>query len=60
MKNIARTLACLATLMLGAPALAQEIKAGDLVITQPWSRATPSGAKVAGRVRAQYGFRDSI
>lgn len=48
MKNIARTLVCLATLMLGAPALAQEIKAGDLVITQPWSRATPSGAKVAG------------
>lgn len=25
-----------------------EIKAGDLVITQPWSRATPGGAKVAG------------
>jgi hypothetical protein len=48
MKNVARTLACLATLMFGAPALAQEIKAGDLVIIQPWSRATPSGAKVAG------------
>ena len=48
MNNVARTLACLATLIFSAPALAQEIKAGDLVITQPWSRATPSGAKVAG------------
>jgi copper(I)-binding protein len=27
---------------------AQEVKAGDLVITQAWSRATPSGAKIAG------------
>ncbi len=34
--------------LLGAPAAAQEIKAGDLVITQAWSRATPSGAKIAG------------
>ena len=34
--------------VLGAPARAQEIKAGDLVITQPWSRATPGGAKIAG------------
>src|SRR2546421_5345164 len=33
---------------LAAPALADEIKAGDLVITQAWSRATPGGAKVAG------------
>jgi periplasmic copper chaperone A len=33
---------------LAAPALAQEVKAGDLVITQAWSRATPGGAKVAG------------
>ena len=31
-----------------APASAQEIKAGDLVITQAWSRATPGGAKIAG------------
>ncbi len=30
------------------PALADEVKAGDLVITQAWSRATPGGAKVAG------------
>lgn len=48
MKNIARTLVCLATLMLGTSAHAQEVKAGDLVITQPWSRATPGGAKIAG------------
>jgi copper(I)-binding protein len=34
--------------LLGAPAQAQEVKAGDLVITQPWSRATPGGAKIAG------------
>jgi hypothetical protein len=27
---------------------AQEVKAGDLVITQAWSRATPNGAKIAG------------
>ena len=32
----------------GASAHAQEVKAGDLVITQPWSRATPGGAKIAG------------
>lgn len=31
-----------------APATAQEIKAGDLVITQAWSRATPGGAKIGG------------
>jgi periplasmic copper chaperone A len=50
MKPTARTLAyafCLAT-SLAAPARAQEVKAGDLVITQAWSRATPGGAKVAG------------
>lgn len=34
--------------LFGAPAQAQETKAGDLVITQVWSRATPTGAKVAG------------
>jgi periplasmic copper chaperone A len=50
MKNITRMFACAATLLalLAAPAHAQEIKAGDLVITQPWSRATPGGAKIAG------------
>lgn len=50
MKQIVRTLAyaiAFATL-LAAPAGAEEVKAGDLVITQAWSRATPGGAKVAG------------
>src|SRR5205085_10603513 len=31
-----------------APARTEDAKAGDLVITQAWSRATPVGAKVAG------------
>jgi copper(I)-binding protein len=31
-----------------ATARAEEVKAGDLVISQAWSRATPSGAKVGG------------
>jgi copper(I)-binding protein len=33
---------------LRAPAYADDVKAGDLVVSQAWSRATPSGAKVAG------------
>src|SRR5450432_1605633 len=43
-------LACTALLafFLAAPALGQEVKAGDLVITQAWSRATPGGAKIGG------------
>jgi copper(I)-binding protein len=40
--------AAFAVSLLGTPAIAQEVKAGDLVITQAWSRATPGGAKVAG------------
>jgi periplasmic copper chaperone A len=45
-----RTMACAALLadLLAASARAEEIKAGDLVITQAWSRATPGGATVAG------------
>ena len=31
-----------------SPARAEEVKAGDLVITQAWSRATPGGANVGG------------
>jgi len=31
-----------------AVARAEEAKAGDLVITQAWSRATPKGAKIGG------------
>ena len=41
-------LAALATSLFAAPARAEEVKAGELVITQAWSRATPSGAKIAG------------
>jgi copper(I)-binding protein len=50
MKNITHIFACAAALLAlwGASAHAQEVKAGDLVITQPWSRATPGGAKIAG------------
>jgi periplasmic copper chaperone A len=46
------TLASLAALMaclLAAPcARADDVKAGDLVISQAWSRATPNGAKIGG------------
>jgi copper(I)-binding protein len=50
MKKSASTLAYAALLstVLTAPVQAQEAKTHDLVITQPWSRATPGGAKVAG------------
>src|SRR5258708_38505927 len=47
--SITRAIACAAVLAYFlAPALAEEVKAGDLLITQAWSRATPGGAKVAG------------
>jgi periplasmic copper chaperone A len=38
--------AALFTTLLMAPAGAEEVKAGNLVITQAWSRATPGGAKI--------------
>jgi periplasmic copper chaperone A len=43
-------LACLAVLpcCFFNPARAEDVKAGDLVISQAWSRATPGGAKVGG------------
>ena len=41
------SVALLATLF-STPSRAEEVKAGDLVITQAWSRATPGGAKVGG------------
>jgi len=50
MISFARTtilLGILAALSL-APARAEDVKAGDLVITQAWSRATPGGAKIGG------------
>jgi periplasmic copper chaperone A len=31
-----------------APALGQEFKAGDIMIENPWARATPKGAEVGG------------
>ncbi|CAL77912.1 conserved hypothetical protein; putative signal peptide [Bradyrhizobium sp. ORS 278] len=41
-----RSLLALAFLLAGsAAAFAADIKAGDLVISQPWSRATPGSAK---------------
>jgi len=38
--------AALALSLVAAPALAQEMKAGDLTIEKPWARATPKGAVV--------------
>src|SRR5260221_13238260 len=40
--------AALATALLAFPVCAEDVKAGDLVISQAWSRATPGGAKIAG------------
>ena len=38
--------AALVICIAGASARADEVKAGDLVISQAWSRATPNGAKI--------------
>ena len=40
--------ACAVVIATSGAASAQEVKAGDLVITQAWSRATPNGAKIGG------------
>jgi copper(I)-binding protein len=40
--------AALLSVLFTASARAEEVKAGDLVISQAWSRATPNGAKIAG------------
>ena len=50
MKPFARSCASAALLaiLVAAPARAEEVKAGGLVITQAWSRATPGGAKIGG------------
>ncbi len=50
MKTMLRGLAgaALAACLLVAPARAEDVKAGELVITQAWARATPGGAKVGG------------
>ena len=48
-KLIVRAILCVGVLScFAAPARAEEVRAGDLVITQAWSRATPGGAKVGG------------
>ncbi|QOZ52996.1 copper chaperone PCu(A)C [Bradyrhizobium sp. CCBAU 53338] len=41
-------LAAFSAVMIAAPVRADDVKVGDLVISQAWSRATPGGAKVAG------------
>ena len=49
--SIARAtiLGVLAAYCLAAPpARSEDVKAGDLVITQAWSRATPNGSKIGG------------
>jgi periplasmic copper chaperone A len=38
----------LAVAAFAAPALAEDIKAGDITIQKPWARATPKGADVGG------------
>jgi copper(I)-binding protein len=50
MKKVADilTIAAVAATLFSATARAEDVKAGDLVISQAWSRATPSGAKIAG------------
>jgi copper(I)-binding protein len=50
MKKVSLILTCAAVLsaLLVAPVRAEDVKAGDLVISQAWSRATPNGAKIAG------------
>src|SRR3569833_3233141 len=48
MKTISKNLllAAFALAISAAPAVADDVKAGDLVISQAWSRATPGGAKI--------------
>jgi periplasmic copper chaperone A len=48
--SICRAIAVIGLLscFFASPARAQEVKAGDLVISQAWSRATPGGAKIGG------------
>lgn len=49
MKIVKQVLLTISLLLTGCGvASADDVKAGDLVISQAWSRATPGGAKVAG------------
>jgi periplasmic copper chaperone A len=47
MKHLYRIAFALAVSLATAPAFAQQFKAGDIVVEQPWTRATPKGAEVA-------------
>ena len=42
------TLFAIAAVLFTTSARAEDVKAGDLVITQAWTRATPNGAKIGG------------
>ncbi|KJC35889.1 hypothetical protein UP09_32475 [Bradyrhizobium sp. LTSP885] len=48
MKRTLAGLAAIFALVMVAPASAEDVKAGDLVISQVWTRATPNGAKIGG------------
>ncbi|MGY8661795.1 copper chaperone PCu(A)C [Bradyrhizobium sp. UFLA05-109] len=49
MEMLKQVLLALAVVYAGSSVvIADEIKAGDLVVTQAWSRATPKGAKTGG------------
>ena len=45
---LALTCAALLAILSSTPTRADEVKAGDLVITQAWTRATPGGARIGG------------
>jgi copper(I)-binding protein len=47
-RNVALGAGLLACALSVASARAEDVKAGDLVISQAWSRATPGGAKTGG------------
>jgi copper(I)-binding protein len=46
MKTLIPLALALALVASATPVLAQEFKAGDIVIEKPWARATPKGAEV--------------
>jgi hypothetical protein len=48
MRSYTLSIALLALCLSAGSAVAQQLKAGDLLLSQAWSRATPGGAKVAG------------
>jgi periplasmic copper chaperone A len=45
-KIVTSLLVVMTTYIVGSLARAEDVKAGDLVISQAWSRATPNGAKI--------------